>query len=106
MITGDELITSGNAYLNEISMEVFESMYNINWQLRLYLYTRLLEDTVQITQNKFENLYNESIKINKFSDSVNSLKFINQKKSEVNGLIYPKKILILFRLIVKEYITI
>lgn len=70
-------------YYNQLTLESFEKLFNVNWQLRLYLYSRILESKVKINQNKFENLYNECIKINKFIDTDNSLLFINQKLLEI-----------------------
>ena len=71
-------------YFNELTMEMFEKHFNINWQIRLYLYTRILEENIKITQNKFEILYTEAVKINKFSDLDNSVRYINQKIQELS----------------------
>lgn len=76
-------LTTHKVYYNQLNMETFEQLFNINWQIRLYLYTRILEDRVHITQNKFESLYNESTKINKFFDTENALLFINQKVEQL-----------------------
>ena len=68
---------------NELTTETFEQFYNINWQIRLYLFVRILEEKINTTQNKFENLYQEAIKINKYSDITNCLTYINQKILEL-----------------------
>jgi hypothetical protein len=72
--------------LNQLNIETFEQYFNVNWQLRMYLYTRILEERLDVTQNKFESLHQESCTINKFYDTEKSLLFINEKISELRSL--------------------
>jgi len=69
--------------INQLELSSFEKYFNIEWQLRLYLFTRVLEEKLQITQNKFETLYNECININNYYNTDESLKFINKKVQEL-----------------------
>ncbi len=69
--------------INQLEMPAFEKYFNMDWQLRLYLFSRILEEKIDITQNKFETLYNESININNFYDTEESLRFINKKVQEL-----------------------
>lgn len=74
----DRLFTE-SIKLQPLSLETFDMYFSTNWLLRLYLYTRYLEEKIDITQNKFETLYSEACKINNFIDLENSLLFINTK---------------------------
>lgn len=82
IINTDKLATN-TIYYNQLTMDSFEQQFNINWQLRLYIYTRILEEKISVTQNKFENLYKEAIKINKFSNTEKAIQYISEKISEL-----------------------
>lgn len=69
--------------LNQLTIDNFTKYYNTNWQLRLYFFTRILEEKINITQNKFEILYGECITINKMYDTNKALEYINKKLSEL-----------------------
>ncbi len=70
-------------YMKQLSISTFETFFNINWQLRFYLYTRILEEKLDIQQNKFEYLHQESCKINKYYGIVKAADYINQKILEI-----------------------
>lgn len=86
-----ELIESCNSMfaetntLRQIDIATFEKYFDINWQLRLYLYIRILEEKFNITQNKFEYLHKESCTINKVYGTEKSLFYINTKLQEFNN---------------------
>ncbi len=75
--------------LKPINEKVFESHYNINWLLRLYLFIKIHEYNIIISQNVFENIYNEAININKFVDTENCLDYINKKIDSLTKKINP-----------------
>lgn len=78
-IINSNKLETHKVYYNQLTMDVFETLFNINWQIRLYLYIRVLESKIVLSQNRFENLYNESIKINQFVNTENAVKYINTK---------------------------
>jgi hypothetical protein len=59
--------------------ELLNLQYSDEYFIRLYLYIKLLEERVVISQREFEIYYVEAIKLNKFIDTKQSLSFINQK---------------------------
>ena len=82
-IVNSNKLETRKVYYNQLTMDTFEQLFNINWQIRLYLYIRILESKLTLNQNKFEMLYNESIKINHFSNTENAIKYINTKIVEL-----------------------
>jgi len=72
--------------LKPITVENFDLIYDINWQLRLQLFLKVLESRVFISQKTFENLYLEVIKINKYYNTNSALDFINDKIFDLKNL--------------------
>ena len=71
--------------VNQLDIKTFENHFNVNWQLRMYAFTRILEERLNITQNKFDNLCSEMQKINKYYDTEKALLFINEKIQELHA---------------------
>lgn len=78
--------------LNQLNIETFEQYFNINWQLRLYCYTRILEERIKVTQNKFEIIHKESCLINKLYGTEKSLFYINSKINEFKSSDLQKRL--------------
>lgn len=69
--------------LQQITPELFDTYFSINWQLRMYLFIRIHEAKLNITQNKFEIMCEESYRINKYNSTNNALIYINSKVQEL-----------------------
>lgn len=72
-----------NTY-NQLNSDTFDKMYNKNWMIRLYLYTKVYENELKITQNIFEILYQEAIKLNEYAGENNMLDYIDRKMTELS----------------------
>jgi hypothetical protein len=68
-----------------LTVDNFDRYFNIGWQLRFLLYIKLLEMDIRITQNNFETLYEQLLKINKYVDTKSALTFLNNKIFELMG---------------------
>lgn len=69
--------------LAKISQENFNKQYSQNWFIRMYIFLKLLENKSNVTQNEFENIYQESIYLNQFVDEKNCLDYIHRKIKEI-----------------------
>lgn len=69
--------------LNQIDVATFDQHFNINWLLRLYLFIKILENKLSLTQNKFEIIYGETIKLNNYVDTGRAIEYINTKIDEL-----------------------
>lgn len=70
-------IESGN--FADLTQQNFDLHYSSDWIIRLYCYTRILEEKLNLTQNKFESIYEEAIKINNYFNTLQAVKFINTR---------------------------
>lgn len=73
-----------NSY-NQIDVESFDKNYNINWLIRLYLFIKVYEFAISMTQNNFEIIYNESIKLNAYSGQDVMLDYVDRKMQELSS---------------------
>lgn len=71
-----------NSY-NQLTIDTFTKYFNINMQIRMYLFTRVHEERLNITQNKFEVIYEESCVINKYYSKEKCIEYINTKIREM-----------------------
>jgi hypothetical protein len=78
-----DLFTQVNS-LNQISFDSFNRYFDINWQLRFYLYIKIIEEKIKTTQNKFELIFKEACLLNKYKDIYVSLAYINEKIKELS----------------------
>ena len=69
--------------LNQIDVETFDKYYNISWILRLYIFIRIKEEKVKLTQTQFDILHAESLKINTYVDEKNAIDYISRKLKEL-----------------------
>lgn len=69
--------------LQQFDETYFDQHFNINWLIRLYIYTRVLETKLQIKQSKFEFLFEESVKINKYVGRDQAMDYINSRIAEL-----------------------
>lgn len=76
--------------MHQIDVNLFDMYFNINWQLRLYLYSKILEENIKIPQTKFEVIHQEAIKINSAYGKLDSVLFINNKIEELKDRINKK----------------
>jgi len=65
--------------LNFLDEKLFDHYFNINWQIRLYLFIRISEEKVNISQNKFETMHENACKINKIYNLQKSTEYINEQ---------------------------
>ncbi len=70
---------------NQLSIENFDNALGKNWIIRFYLYTRVLEEKIKISQIKFESLSEECIKINNYFGEQKAVSFINEKLYEMSS---------------------
>lgn len=75
--------------LKKITIKSLDHYFGIDWLLRLYIFTRLLEEKLNVTQNKFDSLHREACAVNKAYDSIEASLFINQKIEEIIALKLP-----------------
>lgn len=83
---GCKNLFSKTTVLNQTDETQFEKIYNIDWQIRIYLYTRIFESNLLVTQTKFEWLCEEASKINKYHNTDSALEFIELKISELENI--------------------
>lgn len=70
--------------LSQIDIESFKKYFGITWQLRFYLFCRVLETKLKIKQNKFENIFQEALKIERYVSKQESLRYINTTIQELS----------------------
>lgn len=70
--------------LNQLDIRTFEKHFDVNWQIRLYLFSRILEEKLKITQNKFELLYLDALNINNLHNTEKALEYVNIKMRELS----------------------
>ena len=68
--------------LHQLDVATFDKIYGIEWLLRVYLLIKIYENKIVIEQNKFENIFNETIKLNKYVDQDAALIYVDRKMSE------------------------
>jgi len=78
--------------IEQLSIENFDTNYNIDWQLRFLLFIKLNENNINVSQTSFENLHFQLMQINKFYGSDVAAKFINDKVLELEKMQETKKI--------------
>lgn len=80
-----------NTY-NQLTYENFTKYFNINLQIRMYLFTRVLEERLNITQSRFENIFEECRTINKYFGMQKCMEFINSKIKELIDASKPEAV--------------
>jgi len=70
---------------NQIDVATFEKVYSKNWLIRVYLFIKCFENGLSITQNAFEIIYREAIKLNEHVDENNMLDYIDRKMQELSS---------------------
>jgi len=68
--------------LNQIDVETFDKYYNISWLLRLYIFLRIKEERIKLTQSQFEIMHSESFKLYTYVDEKNAIDYISRKLKE------------------------
>ncbi len=71
---------------NQLSIENFDNCFGKNWIIRFYLYTRILEEKLKISQAKFEAFYEEASKIANFFSEEKAVSYVNEKINELATL--------------------
>lgn len=69
--------------LQQLEVTVFDQHYNKNWLLRLYIFIKLLESGAPVSQNNFEIIFEEAVKLNKYLDENSALDYINRKVEDL-----------------------
>lgn len=69
----------------KITSADFVKHFSINWVIRFYLFIRLIESGVKVTQNKFESIYSDAVKINTYVDIVQATQYINSTIIELKN---------------------
>lgn len=70
---------------NQIDVNTFEKVYSKNWLIRIYLFIKVFENGLNITQNAFEIIYREAIKLNEYVDEGNMLGYVDRKMQELSS---------------------
>jgi hypothetical protein len=68
---------------SQIDFQTFVGHFKEEWFVRFYLYTKILESKLDISQNKFESLYSQSIKLNKYVGENACTNYINTSISRL-----------------------
>ena len=61
---------------SQLQMSKFLQTYNDEWFIRFYTYSKILESGVDISQSKFESIYIEAVKLNKYIDSAAATEYV------------------------------
>lgn len=85
-------IKLGFSVNKKIDKQIFDKFFNINWKLRFYILTKIYEFNLNVTQNKFDSLYHESIKINNYYGLNNTLQKINNDLKFLKNLSKPENL--------------
>lgn len=72
--------------LNTIEENMFDISFNTDWMIRLYIYTKYLEQKPDINQNRFETIFKEACRISKYINLDKCMLYIAEKFNEL-----PKK---------------
>lgn len=76
-IVGCDSVNVSSAQNSKITRENFDRIFNINWKLRFYIMMKIYENGLNITQNKFESIFNEAVKLNNYYNTDLALQKIN-----------------------------
>jgi hypothetical protein len=79
----NNLFAEINTY-NQLDTQTFDVAYGKNWLIRFYLFTKVHENELKITQNIFEILYQEAIKLNEYSGESVMLDYVDRKMYELS----------------------
>jgi len=71
---------------NKVNREIFDKFFNINWKLRFYVLTKIYEFNLNVTQNKFETIFNEAVKLNNYYNLETALQKINNDLKSLKSL--------------------
>jgi hypothetical protein len=81
-----------NSYINyPISFETFTNHFPEEWFIRLYLYLKITENRLNISQNKFESMYMQALKLKNYAGEESMLTYINTNIVSMTQKISPKK---------------
>jgi len=61
---------------SQAQMSKFLQTYNDEWFIRFYTYIKILEANINISQSKFEAMYLEAVKLNKYVDMAAATEYI------------------------------
>ena len=76
---------------SQINFQTFTGHFKQEWFIRFYLYTKILEDKIDITQNKFESIYHQALKLNKYASENASINYINSQLTQIQSRNTVKK---------------
>ena len=76
---------------SQIDFQTFTGHFKGEWFIRFYLYTKILENRINISQNKFESLYNQAVKLNKYIGENACTNYINTAISPLTPKRQDKK---------------
>lgn len=85
-------IKLGFSVNKKVNKEIFDKLFNINWKLRFYILTKIYEFNLNVTQNKFDSLYHECIKLNNYYGLNNALQKINDDLKVLKSLSAPQNL--------------
>lgn len=69
---------------SQVDANSFDKTYGKNWLTRFYLFTKIHENNLSITQNNFEILYNEAIKLDAYAGQEIMLDYVDRKMQELS----------------------
>lgn len=64
---------------NQLDVKTFDYVVNINWLLRLYIFIKINENNIELTQNNFEIIFKEAVHLNEYADQESAVEYINRK---------------------------
>ena len=76
---------------SQINFQTFTGHFKQEWFIRFYLYTKALESKLNITQNKFENIYHQSLKLNKYVSESACANYISSQITQIQSRNATKK---------------
>lgn len=77
--------------LQQLTRTTFNHYYSIVWQIRFYMYTKILEEKVYFPQEKFESFYIETCNVYKIHGIEEALRYVNVKIHEYMDRISQKQ---------------
>ena len=80
--------------LRQIEPEHFNLYFDDSWLLRMYVYSRLIEEDININQNIFEEIVEKTIKIYTYNSRDEAAQYVFKRVGELRRQQSPKKVLL------------
>ena len=69
----------------KINRENFDRIFNMSWKLRFYTMMKIYENNLNISQNKFDAIHSEAVKLNNYYSLDLALQKINNDVKDLKN---------------------